>query len=294
MREAAARWGLREANLVADTPTSRVYRAIAANGAKYALKVLKPYGADETMGAALMGWYGGSGAAEVVAIEDGIILMEWLEGPTLGDIVRRERQGAEARDGEATTILCDVVRWLHQPRPRPPPSLTPLADHLRQLIEADLSFLPPAHRPLWERARRLCLDLLATSTTPLPLHGDLHHDNVIGSPRGWLAIDPKGLTGDPHYELANVFRNPCRAEVLVAEPARVEALADAFAQKLALDRARVLAWAAVHSAIAAIWDHAAGNAFGWDLTMTPLLFAALDRTEDKSEAPGQARRSAFR
>jgi streptomycin 6-kinase len=102
---------------------------------------------------------------------------------------------------------------------------------------------------------------------------------VIASPRGWLAIDPKGLVGDPHYELANVFRNPYRAEPVVAQPARIEALADAFAQELDLDRLRILAWAAVHSAIAAVWDHAAGNSFEWDLTMTPLLFAALDRAE---------------
>jgi streptomycin 6-kinase len=89
-------------------------------------------------------------------------------------------------------------------------------------------------------------------TTQLPLHGDFHHDNVIDWARGWLAIDAKGLIGDPHYELANVFRNPYRAKLLVAQPARIEALADTFARNLEVDRRRTLAWAAVHSAISAI------------------------------------------
>lgn len=37
----------------------------------------------------------------------------------------------------------------------------------------------------------------------LLLHGDLHHANVLAAGRApWLAIDPKGVLGDPAWELA--------------------------------------------------------------------------------------------
>jgi streptomycin 6-kinase len=51
--------------------------------------------------------------------------------------------------------------------------------------------------------------LLATQRDVVALHGDMHHENVLrfGS-RGWLAIDPKGLTGERGFDYANIFCNP--------------------------------------------------------------------------------------
>lgn len=37
---------------------------------------------------------------------------------------------------------------------------------------------------------------------PVVLHGDLHHENILlDATEGWVAIDPKGLTGDPALEI---------------------------------------------------------------------------------------------
>ena len=41
------------------------------------------------------------------------------------------------------------------------------------------------------------------------LHGDLHHENVVyDDSRGWVAIDPKGVTGEIEYQLGAGLRNP--------------------------------------------------------------------------------------
>ena len=47
------------------------------------------------------------------------------------------------------------------------------------------------------------------------VHGDLHHHNVLRSKRGWLAIDPKPMLGEPEYDVASFLWNPlpCRVRV---------------------------------------------------------------------------------
>jgi len=271
LREATARWTLDAIVPVADTATSRVFRARSA-GRRVALKILKPYGADEINGAHVMAWYGGSGSAEILGIEDHTILMEWLDGGPLADIIRKDN----ARDDEATAILCAVASALLQDRPGSIPTLMPLELKMQPLLASDLGFIPEQHRPAARRAQAMCADLLATTSVRRPLHGDFHHDNVVGSARGWLAIDPKGLVGDPHYEVANVFRNPYGAGELAIRPARIAALADAFAARLGLERKRLLQWAAAHATISAIWDRNAGNPFDFNLVVLPRLLAAAD------------------
>ena len=41
-----------------------------------------------------------------------------------------------------------------------------------------------------------------------PLHGDLHHENILMGPRGWMVIDPKGLVGEAEFEPSALMRNP--------------------------------------------------------------------------------------
>ena len=52
------------------------------------------------------------------------------------------------------------------------------------------------------------------------LHGDLHFANVLAATREpWLAIDPKPVNGDPHYEVAPLLWNRWD-EVLAASSVR--------------------------------------------------------------------------
>jgi streptomycin 6-kinase len=111
----------------------------------------------------------------------------------------------------------------------------------------------------------------------VPLHGDFHHDNVVGSRRGWLAIDPKGVLGDRHYDVSNIFRNPNGAGELAQQPDRIDGLADLFTARLGLDRKRTLQWATAHCALSECWNREQGDEFDFNLTMLPLLLDAVDR-----------------
>ncbi|MFX5957215.1 aminoglycoside phosphotransferase family protein, partial [Acinetobacter baumannii] len=57
--------------------------------------------------------------------------------------------------------------------------------------------------------------LLSEPRDPVVLHGDIHHGNILDfGPRGWLAIDPKGLFGERDFDFVNLFRNPDEATAL--------------------------------------------------------------------------------
>ncbi|MBU1307515.1 MAG: phosphotransferase [Alphaproteobacteria bacterium] len=266
------RWSLTKSTPVAETATSWIFR-VEQNGRNFAaLKILKPETAhEERRGSVLLNWYAGEGAATVFDMHGDTLFMEWLDGGTLGDPVRA------GRDDEATIAVCTVVAGLHRPRPDAPEDLQGLRERFTALFETDVRVWPHTARDLYARACGIALKLFDRPTATIPLHGDLHHDNILASDRGWLAIDPKGLVGDPAYELANVFRNPVGAAALIASPRRIAALTDAFEQRLGYNRKRMLGWAAAHAALAACWHLADGNSIATELAVLPLLLSAYDQ-----------------
>lgn len=272
LSRAMIRWSLTKSTLVAETATSWIFR-VEQNGRNYAvLKILKPENAaDERRGSHLMNWYGGEGAATVFDTHGDTLFMEWLDGGTLGDAVRA------GHDAEATIAVCTVVANLHRPRAEAPDDLIPLRQRFEALFTTNVRAWPHTARDLYARASGIALKLFDKPTPSIPLHGDLHHDNIMSSDRGWLAIDPKGVIGDPLYEVANIFRNPVGAPALVADSRRIMALCDAFEGRLGFNRKRMLGYAAAQSALSACWDLEAGNAISLDMAMLPLLLSAYDQ-----------------
>ena len=102
-----------------------------------------------------------------------------------------------------------------------------------------------------------CERLLATSQPAGWLHGDLHHGNIIehAETRQLVAIDPKGLVGDPSFDICTFVRNH------VPEQLNGEALSDFLERRIRLigDAAgypteRAFAWAAAGNALSLVWD----------------------------------------
>jgi streptomycin 6-kinase len=272
LSRAMIRWSLTKATPVAETPRSWIFR-VEQNGRNFAaLKILKPGAAqEEGRGGRLLAWYSGDGAATVFDSHNDTLFMEWLDGGTLGDAVRA------GHDEEGTIAICTVVSNLHRPRPEAPRDLLPLTERFRPLFETEMRAWPHTARDLYARASGIALKLFDRPAPQVPLHGDLHHDNILSSDRGWLAIDPKGLLGDPVYEVANIFRNPVDATHLAANPRRIAALTETFEARLGFPRKRVLGYAAAHSALSACWSLADGEPITTDLAILPHLLAAYDQ-----------------
>lgn len=104
------------------------------------------------------------------------------------------------------------------------------------------------------KARQLRDDLLATSATPVLLHGDLHHDNILQNGADWVVIDPKGVIGEPAYEVAAFIRNPI-PELLALEDV-VNIISNRitlFSTILELPRQRILEWCFVEAVLSWAW-----------------------------------------
>lgn len=265
---ACERWQLTDALRIANTPTSWVVKARQRTGADVVVKLLKPAGREELRGVDLLVWYGAKGAVHILDQVGDDILMEWLEGLTLGDLVR------DGADVEATQILCQLVEQLQAPRRSQPVGLITLEEQFAPLLAGDFDFWPSEARELGFMVGQMARDLLKTTRTEIPLHGDLHHDNVIGGISGWKVIDAKGLIGDPAYEFSNIFRNPIGADELVHSVRRAQRLRDTFAASSGFDPTRILNWAIVHAAQSTFWNQSAGNSIEDDLTMVRLLLKA--------------------
>jgi streptomycin 6-kinase len=271
LSRAMIRWSLARADEVAETRTSWVHRVEKEAGGSAALKILKPgMGTEEARGCELLRWYAGEGAALVEDQAEHAILMEWLEGAHLGEIVR------EGRDEAAFDVLCEVIATLHKTRPEEPDDLMPLEERFAPLHEIDADELPGSGRDLFARAKGISYQLLEKPVGERPLHGDLHFDNIVSSPRGWLALDPKGLIGDPAYEAAPAFINPLDMTDNCAEPARIALLASKFSQVLGFKPKRVLGFAVVHAALSACWDIGADKPVTHQMAILPNLLSAYD------------------
>ena len=74
------------------------------------------------------------------------------------------------------------------------------------------------------------------------VHGDFHHHNVLLSARGWLAIDPKPMLGEPEYDVPPFLWNPL--------PTRLRHVEERIAAFVAagLDEERIRQWAVIRGA----------------------------------------------
>jgi streptomycin 6-kinase len=124
------------------------------------------------------------------------------------------------------------------------------------------------------RAAATARELLATPRERVVLHGDVHHDNVLDfGPRGWLAIDPKGLYGERGFDYANILRNPDHPTATA--PGRLARHVTAVADAARLDRRRLIEWVLALAGLSVAWGIADGDACDADLAIAELAVAEL-------------------
>jgi len=109
-----------------------------------------------------------------------------------------------------------------------------------------------------QKARQLRDQLLNTSTEAILLHGDLHHDNILKNGDDWIIIDPKGVMGDPVYEVAAFIRNPlpalfCKGLVDKTLLDIIDYRIIRFADILGYSPRRILDWCFVQAVLAWVW-----------------------------------------
>ena len=261
-----SRWRLRRDGPAIRTPHARLWPVLTASGEAAMLKVSTE--TEEQNGHRLLRWWNGDGAARLLAHEGPAILIERAAGQSL------RQRSIQGQDEACTTILCQVLQRLHRPRSAPPEELVSLRRWFADLLQ------PRAALPPWlEQCRLLAEALIASQQEMRPLHGDLHHDNVLDfGARGWLAIDPKRLIGDRAFDYTTLFSNPdlcgpgihvaTRPDIFAARVTQVGALAG-------IERTRLLRWVAASAGLSAVWFRDDGDPAEVDTAVARMALDAL-------------------
>lgn len=170
-------------------------------------------------------------------------------------------------DEAATHIAAEVMQNLWKPLAvdHTFPTIADWSRGLQELRAAHGGGTGPMPTHLVERAEAIYRELLVDAPRSVLLHGDLHHSNILSATRApYLAIDPKGLAGEPAYEVGPFFYNPSPEIYQRADLKEVLARRLAiFDEHLPFDRERLLACAFAHSVLSAVWSIEEQDDGGW-------------------------------
>ncbi|MHB1243433.1 MAG: aminoglycoside phosphotransferase family protein [Gaiellaceae bacterium] len=220
-REVAAEWGVE----LGEPFALARYSYVAGAGDDAVLKVTPPEDDEADEEADALDLWAGDGAVPLLR----------SDRRRRGLLLERARPGTDLSrlpEDEATRLAVEVGLRLWRPATAP---FRWIGDHVPRWLES-------AEGDLGARARELYASLDVGRDTLV--HGDFHHHNVLRSERGWIAIDPKPMLGEPEYDVPSFLWNPlpCRLRVEHLE-ARLAAFAAA-----GLDEERMRVWTVIRGA----------------------------------------------
>ena len=239
-----SQWDLRADGAPTNGHCSLVLPVCRTDGVAAVLKIGFPDEESEHEHLALRCWHG-DGAVRLLAADPPAraLLLERLGPADLSSVP----------DLQACAVVAGLYGRLHRPalaRLRPLPAFV-------ERWTAQLAGLPrsaPIPRRLVEQAVTLGRELTADrAVADCVLHTDLHYANVLAGVREpWLAIDPKPVNGDPHYEIAPMLWNrwdEIAGDVREGVRRRFWTLVDAAG----FDEDRARAWVIVRMVHVAMW-----------------------------------------
>ncbi|MFV2175820.1 aminoglycoside phosphotransferase family protein [Actinomadura sp. LOL_016] len=199
--------------------------------------------------------WGGRGAVLLHGRDDGrfAMLLERARTSTLGEV----------EDGdEVVAVAGRLGRRLAVPAPSGLPRLCDRADEWEKGLREDAAELPHTMPRAVVEAALATVRELGRDQPETVVHGDLHPGNILRAEREpWLAVDPKGVVGDPAYDGGTLLKSRALTFLESDDPHKaVRRVLDVFAEAAELDRERVRRWAQLHAVQAAF--HGRRHGFG--------------------------------
>lgn len=247
--QAARRW-----SLTLGDPFLLSYNYVTAatrpDGTPVVLKVGVPH-RELTSEINTLKLYDGQGACRLLEgdAEAGVLLLERLY-PGRMLVTLKD-------DDQATVIAADLMKRIHRTVPEGGKfiSLKGWFDELKNVRRLFNGGTGPFPDKTFALVEGLLPDLFAENTSPMLMHGDFHHFNILSSERGWLIIDPKGVSGPAEYETGPLLTNPYNQQLdESAAIRRTQRRIAILAERLGFDPQRLRAWGICHSVLSSYWD----------------------------------------
>ena len=263
LAQCAGRWQLTFGQPFANLSYNYVLPAGTKTGQPIVLKCGVP-NPELTNEIAALTHYDGRGCVRLLEADPdlGVMLLERLRpGTPLSHL---------PNDDEATLIAAEVMAnlWGSLPAGHTFPTIADWGRGFHRLRQTFNGTAGPFPAHLVAQAEQLYASLTNTMSAPVLLHGDLHHDNILEADhQNWLAIDPKGLVGEPAYETGALLRNPgwlfeaSQPHHILSR--RVELLAKA----LGVDPGRIIGWGLAQAVLSGWWSYE-DHGYGWQPSLT--------------------------
>lgn len=198
--------------------------------------------------------YAGRGCAALLAADadrGALLLKRALPGEPL--------KTAVGDDDQATRIAADVMRilWRDDPELDTFPTVAKWGMGFQRLRAAFGGVSGPFPELLVAKAETIFTEYLANCSPGVLLHGDLHHENILSDEqRGWVGIDPKGVIGEPAYEVGALLRNIKPSLLYEGNLQQIcDRRAAILAEELGFERERIIGWGFAQAVLSAWWDY---------------------------------------
>jgi len=251
--ECAARWSLKVGPPLTTLYQNYIAHATRADGARVILKIGPPVRELLTEIEALR-IFDGEGVVRLLEADAGVgaLLLEQIEpGTQLAALCEQDDEGA-------TVAASSVMRRLWRPAPHEHtfPTVADWGRGFQRLRERFGRDAGPFPKKLVDEAENLFFELTRSMSAPALLHGDLHHFNILAAAREpWLAIDPKGVVGEPAYEVGALLRNPMPQLLTWPHLSRVQARrVEQLSEELGFDKQRLHGWGLAQAVLSAWWS----------------------------------------
>ena len=263
LEECAERWQLTLLPPFESLSLHYVAPAIRADGTPVILKTSE-FSDEFEHGLTALRIFNGRGIARLLEYDEEkkVMLLERLQPGTMLESLVPEQ------DVQATSILAGVMRqlWRSVQGVHTFPTVEQLGPDLTQHRAYYAGGYGPFPPRLVEEAMDLFATLSASAEVSMLLHGDLHYHNVLRSGQTWKAIDPKGVVGDPGYEVGASFYNPMPRILEVPDLEQILARRVAqLSEELGMERARIRGWG-LAQCVRNAWSMVGKN----QLSMNPL------------------------
>jgi len=236
-------WRLDLSSTIAETDKAKVCHVVDRDGNQAVLKIYKHKSMGlEAEAPEFLKQMDGSLCVKVLRTGPGALLTEYLGGKNLASYVWR------SSDEEATDILIDVAETIRARRHFIKPRRS-LKDRYRRLLQVDIEQHEFLRTEVFREALIIARFAVGEeSSNRGAIHGDLHHGNIFDSSRGWRAIDPIPMFGEPEAEYAQAFCNPQKNIALVTSPARAIKLSEQIERRTGFSKEKTMAWGVAKSA----------------------------------------------